>query len=404
MKPRLALLGLLAGGCSEPPPPTPEANLLLISVSPLRADRLGILGYPQNITPNLDLLAADGAVFLEARTPWPETGRAAAAMLTGLDPARASSDRDGGAGPTMLAAPRTLAERLRALGYRTLAVTDHPALGAATGFGRGFDDFRERWRLPAPDRAAAVAARFAEGVPAESPFFAWLHISADGEPDRTLDQLVGHILAPLREGESTVVVVAGLHGESLGERGDPGERPRTLFDEALRVPLIVGVLGDSEPVFPRGTRFSGLASLADIPWTALDLVGVDPVEAPVPGRIGVSLLPALQGQEFRPHRRLHAMTAGGATAILDGRLKLLRIPLPGSQDGQDAVFALYALDRDPGETDNRYALASRSVEPLRAELETHRIQSIAWSRDATGEVAASPALPEDLLAAWRERR
>ncbi len=432
---RSLICGLaLAGGCSgPPPPPAPEANLLLVTIAPVRADRLGILGYPRNITPHLDLLAADGAVFLEARTPWPETGRAAATVLTGLDPARAATDRDA-AGPARLVAPVTLAGRLRALGYRTLAATDHPALGPATGFGRGFDAFVEHWRLPAADRTAAVAARFTAGVP-EPPFFVWLHFSADGEPDEAavaavrdpgppagpagsagkgdrrdaaihaLDRVIGQLLASLREaaGGRTVIVVAGLHGESLGERGDPAEQPRTLFDEALRIPLIVGVVGDSGPDFPRGTRFSGLASLADIPATALDLMGGAPDGSPVAGQIGASLVPALMGQEFRPHRRMHAMNAGGAAAILDGRLKLLRIPLPGSPDGRGAVLALYALDRDPGETDNRYAFATRSVEPLRAELETHRIQAVAWSREAAREAPGQP-LPEDLLAAWRERR
>ena len=69
-----ALLGLaLAGGLGAAlsgsgcrrgsPPPGERANLLLVTVSSLRADHLGIYGYARNITPRLDLFGASGAVF-----------------------------------------------------------------------------------------------------------------------------------------------------------------------------------------------------------------------------------------------------------------------------------------------------------------------------------------------------
>ncbi len=424
----------LAFACSGPPPPSlPETNLLLLTVSPLRADRLGIYGNPRNLTPNLDLLAADGAIFLGARTPWPEIGRAAAATLTGLDPARASAVPNG-EGPALLVAPETLAGHLRGFGYQTFAATDHPALTRATGFGRGFDGFEEHWPLSPVEGAAAVASSFADGAIAP-PFFAWLHLSTDGiaeerakaavremptglgppgfeeETDRfdaevhAVDRLIGDLLASFRTDGSgrTVFVVAGLTGDSLGERGEARETPRSLFDEALRVPLLVRVLGGSGEDFPQGSRFSELVTLADIPATALDLMGRTGDAGPATGRVGTSLLPALRGEEFRPHRRLHATSDRGASAILDGRLKLLRIPLPGSPDPRGSVFALYALDQDPGETDNRYFLASRSVEPLRAELETRRIQTVAWSRESD-RVVPQEALPEDLVRMWEARR
>ena len=86
----LAALTAAACGGSGPQVPTERSNLVLVTVSSLRADHLGIYGYPRNISPNLDLFGASGAVFLEALTPWPETGRAAAALLTGVDPSRST--------------------------------------------------------------------------------------------------------------------------------------------------------------------------------------------------------------------------------------------------------------------------------------------------------------------------
>ena len=79
-------------------------------------------------------------MFLEALTPWPETGRAAAALLTGVDPSRSTRGE-----PARLIEGATLAARLREHGYRTLAAVSHPALAAELGFGSGFDEFREYW-------------------------------------------------------------------------------------------------------------------------------------------------------------------------------------------------------------------------------------------------------------------
>ena len=113
-----AALLLGTSGCGDSPGAArPSANLLLITIDTLRADRLGCYGYEEARTPNLDALAARGAAFDEAYTPAPMTLPAHATMLTGLLPPQHGA-RVNGMHRLADDVP-TLAERLSAEGYRT---------------------------------------------------------------------------------------------------------------------------------------------------------------------------------------------------------------------------------------------------------------------------------------------
>ena len=447
-----ALAAALAGaacGNPGPPPPGERLSLVLVTVSSLRADHLGIYGYPRNISPNLDLFGASGAVFLEALTPWPETGRGAAALLTGVDPSRSTRGE-----PARLVEDGTLASRLRAHGYRTLGAVNHPALAAELGFARGFDEFREHWGGDAAGGADAVrdfgveALRAATG---ESPVFVWLHFSAPSPPHgppaedldavrtdemtpagprfrggsqpaaavtgeagygeladrydasiRWVDRAVGAVLSSLTSGPlagKALFVVAGLHGESLGEHGPPFETPRALFRETLQVPLLLGWPGSDGSRFPAETRFGSAVGIGDVGPTAFELIGVPLLETLPLGTIGKSLVPALQGDEPRPHRRLYAQSEGGLFGVFDGRLRMLRIPVPGQQA---PLFALFNLVRDPNEAENAYVQASSSMEPFKAQLETRRIQTVAWQQE-NERTGPAPQLSPDLAAALEAR-
>ena len=442
---------LAAAACGDPGPVVPgeRSNLVLITVSSLRADHLGIYGYPRNISPSLDLFGASGAVFLEALTPWPETGRAAAALLTGIDPSRSTRGE-----PPRLHAETTLATVLGGHGYRTLAAVSHPALAAELGFGRGFDEFQEHWgdAAGATERVRDFGVGALAAATGEAPLFLWLHFAAPARPHgppeedldavrddgmtpggprfrggpqpaaavapgagygeltdgydasiRSVDRAAGAVLASLSSGPlagKTLVVVAGLHGESLGEHGPPFEAPRTLFRETLETPLLLGWPGGDGTRLPAETRFGSSVGVADAGATALELIGVPLPGTPVVGTIGKSLVPALLGDEPRPHRRLYAQSERGLFAVYDGRLRMVRIPVPG----QDApLFALFNLVRDPNEADNVYEQARFSMEPLKAQLETRRIQTVAWQQENEGSGVPVPAVSPELAAALEAR-
>ena len=217
-----------------------------------------------------------------------------------------------------------------------------------------------------------------------------------------MDRAVGALLSSLASGPlsgKALFVVAGLHGESLGEHGPPFQTPRPLFQETLQVPLLLGWPGDDGARFPAETRFGSPVGIGDIGPTALELIGVPPPAAAPTGAVGKSLVPALLGDEPRPHRRLYAQSAGGLFGVFNGRLRMLRIPVPGQET---PLFALFNLARDPNEAENVYAQARFSMEPLKAQLETRRIQTVAWQQEnEQGEPAPEPS-PE--LAAALEAR
>jgi Sulfatase len=138
-----------------------------------------------------------------------------------------------------------------------------------------------------------------------SRFFLWAHLYDPHRPydppepyrSRFIDPYVGQIAfvdaqidrlpAVLdRSGllDRTIVIVAGDHGESLG---DHGERDHGIFvyENVLRVPLIIRA-----PGFARA-RIGSVVRLVDVMPTALDLLGVA-----APAVQGVSLRTLMTGE------------------------------------------------------------------------------------------------------------
>ncbi len=102
------------------------------------------------------------------------------------------------------------------------------------------------------------------------------------------DEVVGRLLATLREtGEldQTIVVVTSDHGEEFFDHGALSHG-RTLYDEMLRVPLIVRLPGAA------AREVRAPVSLIDVTPTLLDACGLEPRQ-PVDGR---SLLPWIAGE------------------------------------------------------------------------------------------------------------
>lgn len=141
---------IVLAACSRAPE---RPNVLLITVDTLRADRLSAAtGSPRVTTPRLDALAAEGVLCTHASTPRAKTTPALASLMTGLAP-HAHGVRDL---MTPLALEHaTLAERLRAAGWRTGAIVANYVLRARfSGLERGF----EQWTEDLPDT---------QGVPPE---------------------------------------------------------------------------------------------------------------------------------------------------------------------------------------------------------------------------------------------
>ncbi|MEE8524702.1 MAG: sulfatase-like hydrolase/transferase [Thermoanaerobaculia bacterium] len=374
----------------------------MITLDTLRADRLGCYGYAEAETPHLDALAARGLRFEQAATVMPLTLPAHSSLMTGTYPAH-HGVRDNG-GFYLGDEARTLAEILHDAGYRTGGFVSAFVLdsrwGIAQGFEHFFDDFDltefdDAMGMDAIQRPGSVVVDQALGWLANEgpgPFFAWLHLydphtpyeapepyrsrfpaTRSGAYDAEIawtDSQVGRLLDALAAAgrlDDTLVVVAGDHGEMLGEHGEL-THGFFIYDAAMHIPLIVA--GPGIPV----AEIADQVRIIDVLPTVLARLGLQAPDAVQ----GVDLLPLAAGE------RLHLVAYSESwfpryhygwselSSIQDGRYKLIKAPRR----------ELYDLTADPGEqvnlADRRADLAARMEGTLDRLLAT--VSSAAASR------------------------
>jgi arylsulfatase A-like enzyme len=170
--------------------------------------------------------------------------------------------------------------------------------------------------------------------------------------------------------ESLIVLVAD-HGEEFAEHGG-FDHGRTLYDELLRVPLLIK-LPRSLGIAPR--RIAAPASSLDLAPTLLAAIGRDPGA----GFDGVDLLPALRPGAAAPPRTLYAETrvaktgeseAVNLTAVVIGDLKCIGAPAGIDRFGR-RVPPVRAFDlREPTE---RQPLPETAAEQARCRDELARL-------------------------------
>jgi arylsulfatase A-like enzyme len=338
------------------PSPRPS-SVLLITLDSTRADRLGCYGAEGAMTPYLDRLAQSGTKFEQALSPSPLTLPSHASILTGLAPRR-HGVRDNGRYRLDDAVP-VLTERLRAAGYQTVAFVSSAVLDRRLGLDRGFDIYDDNVRVGKrevanyEERAAshttrAVLERIDELTP---PFFLWVHYNdphrphAPPEPfkmrfpDRPYDgeiafvdwEMGGVVTAARQKAGSLITVVAGDHGESLGEHGEAAHGV-FLYQSTQRVPLILA--GAGIPSYKLVRRNVGLVDIAP---TVLDLLELPPMQE-IDGR---SLVPALRGRDldavdYEMETYFPWLAYGWVPlrAVVRGSLKYVEAPIPELYDLQ----------------------------------------------------------------------
>jgi choline-sulfatase len=411
-------MALVHPGCSRPqhaPEPRP-LNVLLITIDTFRADRLGT-----GIAPSLDRLAESSVRFTSARATVPLTLPSHATILTGLLPP-GHGVRENGLEALSDVHP-TIATLLKRAGYQTAAFVGAFVLDRRFGLGQGFDSYDDQVpRDPAAterleaERPAQVVVDHAlawlnahvtspappapAALPAPpAPFFVWLHLYdphapyappaefraktrsaydgeiayVDAQVARVLDWMGARALT-----DRSLIVVAGDHGEGLG---DHGERTHgmLLYDSTLRVPLLLAA-PDRAP-----SQRDEAVSLRDVAPTILRAVGV----APPAGMEGRDLLAAAErGHSVQREGRqldLYAETeyprvAGWASlqALTDGRWKTIRA---------GAVSEVYDLQHDPTETRD----VARTEQAVAAAMASTIDRIHATSRAPTDRVVSGEA-------------
>ncbi len=158
--PRAWPIALALAACS-PPPPHPD--IFLISLDTTRADAISAWGMAPagrddlrgtTVTPNLDAMAAGGVRYAWAFAHAPTTLLSHSTVFTGLDPHELTIVRNGyPLGPSY----ETLAERLKADGFQTMAVLGSSSLARPMGVDRGFDSWDESFSVARKHRHEATA-------------------------------------------------------------------------------------------------------------------------------------------------------------------------------------------------------------------------------------------------------
>lgn len=196
-----------------------------------------------------------------------------------------------------------------------------------------------------------------ENIGPDIPGKAQKHIKAlyDGEiahVDRYIGQVLDHLEA-LDIRDQTAVIVTADHGEELLDHGQWGHG-RTLYEEVIRVPLIIDWPGDEAS----GHRVSAPVSLLDLPPTVLN--GLDKqVPKAMDGR---DLSPALQGGEVSEEQTLTASTSLGAPlhAVIRGDKKIIAEITGGSSPTlRNSEF--YDLSKDPEEQEPQASEATQQT-------------------------------------------
>ena len=388
---------------------SPRPNLLLITIDTVRADRLGAYGYRSAATPAIDGLARDGVRFADATTASPLTGPAHAAILTGVYPARYGV-RDNATTP-MPPQAVTLAERLKAAGYRTGGFIGAFILGTEYGFAQGFDEFDAQFasfdasmKLQAQRPGDAVVDAAAAWLRQSSaqPFFAWVHLydahapysppepwasrfrtqPYDGEI-AYVDSCIRRLLSLLEQQNAldrTVVTVIADHGEGLGDHGE-GEHGLFLYEPVLHVPWIVRLPGRALA----GAVITEQVRSIDVAPTLAELLGVAP-----PDNIdGVSVVAVMKGSPRRDPPPAYAETFYPRFHYAWSELKSIRA------DGWKYIDApkpeLYNMKTDRAEAQN--ALDARG--PLAAGLQAD-LNRIAGGFGSAATVTVRQPDPETL--------
>ena len=312
-----------------------KPNIIFYVIDGGGADHMSVYGYNRRTTPNVERLAAEGALFEHAYSNSTWTGPSTTSFMTSLHTSVMGGYPN--RGDRILPEQEvTMAQRLHRAGFQTAVFTSNVTAGTETGLERGVDVLRDRGANP--NSASSVELhqdywRWREAYPGEPywvhfqttdvhrPFkpaapFAGLFVSPEmrerhDEWTRQLEEVGGRRLAccvdsaALAEAGINSVVYSharrGLYDETMAHQDyqlgrlverlkAASEWERTLLVVAAdHGPVGLPTGGDFDPMFRRsvtavpllivwpgriagGQRFSQPVSMIDVLPTILDLV------------------------------------------------------------------------------------------------------------------------------------
>lgn len=392
-------------------------HVILISMDTTRADHLSCYGYSQKTTPHIDAISQEGFLFKNAISPVPLTLPSHSSMLTGTLPLyHGVLDNHG---YTLAKDNVTLAEILKDNGFRTAGFVSSFVLDSQFGMDQGFDNYDDQFNNTQNtrginerrgDETTRHAIQWLEEQRGEKNFI-FLHYFdphypySPSEPFAStfkqspknewvteedaprfagypgeiafVDHCIGQVLEKLKEldiYDSSLIIITGDHGESLGEH-----KERThdyfIYQSTVHVPLIIKM-----PDSSKLQTVKEAVSLVDIVPTVCSLLGIQ-LPADIQGK---DLTPYLSGQQdvypdryvFSQSLKPTAYLANSLLGVVGERYKYIQTTRP----------ELYDLIADPHESHNLYPTESQRARIMEDALQQIMEESTRTDNlDATSE-------------------
>lgn len=274
-----------------------KLNVVLITIDSLRADFVGYQNKNEKNTPFLDSFANISTVFTNAISPANPTFFTFCSIMTGTLPFSLGKYLGIPESPKI----KTIAEVLREHGYETHAIlADSPALYSIYGYDRGFDHYDDGYSdenqhsISGKDLNKKVKSSFE--AKKNEPFFLWLHYmdthlpfssgldeyffkdqkSSERESKKKIfkkellpsvkgmrirdedvleifreayrssvkyaDQILNEMIGFLQKKyPNTIFIIISDHGEALMEHGMFGHEPFSLYNELIKIPMLIHV-------------------------------------------------------------------------------------------------------------------------------------------------------------------
>jgi arylsulfatase A-like enzyme len=438
-----ASLLVLAACAGEARPP----NLVIVTLDTTRADHLGLYGYFRDTSPALDAFGERAIVFERAIVPMATTLPTHASLFTATHPLEHGVlfNTIFGARP-LVPTPRlrTLAQAAGEAGFRTAAFVSAAPLKRGSGIEAGFEHFDQPAGIRRDAEATTHAAlAWLSREPPERPFLLWVHyfdahwpyappppyltmFGGDAELEahcaarrlpgcvrppasgsrhraaidlydgelRYQDDQLAKLLAAIGDrpdAEHTAVVIAGDHGEGLGQHGEAAHGG--TWDEQLRAPLLMRIPGEPPRRVPTPITavdvIPALLGRLEAPALAPLLAQASGRDVLAPGARAVPILSQDTGNAEDPRERRFTLTTE--------RWKLFHI------EGRNGASRrlLFDLAADPFELDDvagaHPELADALASALLSTLEAQRRKGAAL-RGPEAAAAIDPELAEELRA------
>ncbi len=407
------VLGLTnCGGSSSGKAPEDGEVVLVLLIDTLRRDALGCYGREGADTPRMDQLSAEGIRFEQAISSSGWTLPAVASLLTGTWP---SLHKATGHITRMTPITEDLpvaAQVFKDGGYKTLGFVNAAFLSPLLGLGRGFDVFDHQHAYNKEIRRADETVDAALGAIHDAPgekLFVLVHLfdahldydapppyryqftdgretppaplpmravralgkhpaQVDADYVRELyqgevafmDRAVGRLVDGLKElgvWDSTTFVLTSDHGEEFWDHDD-FEHGHTLYDELIRVPLIVRLPGAEAA----GQVVDDQVRVLDVMPTLFERAGL---ATPVSFE-GRSLAPLFTGQPDAPRIAFSQGTLYGSDR-LSWRTERYHFILDRAADAA-RPFELYDWTVDPAEQHDLVQEEPKLAAKLKREL------------------------------------